>query len=472
MWAAILRGDIWHGELVNRRKDGTLYDEEMTITPVRTAEGAIHHFVAIKQDITERKRSQEELLFKSTLLETEEETTIDGILVVDRKGRRVQSNRRFAEIFNIPPEVLDRNDDQEMLACVRSQIHDPASFIERVQYLYPHQSEKARDEVQLKDGRCLDRYTAPLDDAGGIYYGRIWYFRDITDRKQAEQAVRENELRYRELFENASEIIFTTDLDGRFTSMNLAGLQTFGYSHEEVAETNIWRMTTPEYRDVLKLNRIRMLARETDVSSEIEATAKDGRRVRLEVKPRLISQRDKPVGIQTIARDITGRDIAEMELRQTQKLESVGRLASCNAHEINTPIQFIGDNTRFLGDSFASLKTLLDKFGELRDAASSGSVSPDLLSEVRRTEKASDCAYLLEEIPRAITQTMEGVDRVAAIVRAMKEFAHPESKEMALADLHKALRSTITVARNEWKYVAEVETDFADLPSLSAMSAI
>jgi len=81
-------------------------------------------------------------------------------------------------------------------------------------------------------------------------------------------------------------------------------------------------------------------------------------------------------------------------------------------------------------------------------------------------------AVVLEEIPRAITQTMEGVDRVAAIVRAMKEFAHPESKEMALADLHKALRSTITVARNEWKYVAEVETDFADLPSLSAMSAI
>jgi signal transduction histidine kinase len=192
--------------------------------------------------------------------------------------------------------------------------------------------------------------------------------------------------------------------------------------------------------------------------------AKDGRRVRLEVKPRLIRRDAEPVGIQAIARDITGRDIAEMELRQAQKLESVGRLASGIAHEINTPIQFVGDNTRFLEDSFASLKTLLDKFAQLRDAAASGAVSSDLLREVQRVEQETDCAYLLDEIPQAVKQTMEGVDRVATIVRAMKEFAHPEGKAMMPADLNKALLSTITVARNEWKYVADIDTEFADLP--------
>ncbi|MGD0479972.1 MAG: PAS domain S-box protein [Terracidiphilus sp.] len=464
MWTTILRGDTWHGEIVNRRKDGTLYDEEMTITPVRATDGSVHHFVAIKQDISERKRSQEELLFKSTLLETEAETTIDGILVIDRKGRRVQSNRHFAEIFNIPEELLNSNDDAPMLQHVVSQVQNPADFLERVQYLYAHESEKARDEVKFEDGRCIDRYSAPLLDPSGRYYGRIWYFRDITERKQAEQALRDNEQRYRELFENASEIIFTSDLDGRFTSVNLAGQQAFGYTQEEAAEMDVWRLTAPEYWDVLKRNRIRMLAGEVDLTYEIEATAKDGHRVRLEVKPRIIYHGDKPVGIQGIARNITGRDIAEMELRQAQKLESVGRLASGIAHEINTPIQFVGDNTRFLEDSFASLKTLLGKFGELRDAAASGAVSPYLLREVQRAEEESDFAYLLDETPRAIAQTMEGVNRVATIVRAMKEFAHPESKEMAPADLNKAIRSTITVARNEWKYVAEVETDFADLP--------
>src|ERR1019366_1586580 len=155
---------------------------------------------------------------------------------------------------------------------------------------------------------------------------------------------------------------------------------------------------------------------------------------------------------------------AELQLPHAQKLESVGRLASGIAHEINTPIQFVGDNTRFLQDSFGGLQTLLAKYQELRDAADSGPVSPELLADVHDAEEESDCAYLLEEIPKSLTQTLEGVTRVATIVRAMKEFAHPEGKEMAAADLNRALLSTLTVARNEIKYVADVETEFGDLP--------
>jgi PAS domain S-box-containing protein len=466
LWSTILRGETWHGEMVNRRKDGSLYDEEMTINPVRSRDETIDHFVAVKQDITERKRAQEELIFKTALLETEAETTIDGILVVDPNGRRLQTNRRFAEIFNIPADILDRTDDEEMLTCVKAQIQNPEAFLERVQYLYAHESEKGRDEIQLKDGRYLDRYSAPLHDAVGRYYGRVWYFRDITDRKRAEQALRENEQRYRELFENASSMIFTTDLDGRFTSLNRAGQQWLGYSQEEAVQMDLWRIVVPEYLDTVKQDRMRMMDGGTQLTSEIEVVAKGGRRLRLEVKPRLMRRGGQPVGIQAIARDITGRDIAEVELRQAQKLESVGRLASGIAHEINTPIQFVGDNAHFLKDGFAALQLLLGKFGELRDAACAGPVRPELLLELKSVEEESDVAYLLDEIPRAITQTMEGVDRVATIVRAMKEFAHPESKEMAPADLNKALLSTMTVARNEWKYVADVDTEFADLPQV------
>lgn len=133
LWSTISRGDTWQGEIINRRKDGSLYTEDMTVTPVRSSDGSIHHFVAVKQDITERKRTQEELLFKTTLLETEAETTIDGILVVDKQGQRLQSNRRFAEMFRIPSEVIDRNGEKEMLACALSQVQNPEAFIERVQ---------------------------------------------------------------------------------------------------------------------------------------------------------------------------------------------------------------------------------------------------------------------------------------------------------------------------------------------------
>ena len=192
----------------------------------------------------------------------------------------------------------------------------------------------------------------------------------------------------------------------------------------------------------------------------------------LEINPRLIYRDGKAVEIQGIARDITGRDAAEIELRQAQKLESVGRLASGIAHEINTPMQFVGDNVRFLQDSFAEMQTLLVKLRALCEP------SPGLLF-VRNSAPNFDVlkrrwtrTYIMKEIPEAIVQTLDGVDRVVTIVRAMKEFAHPESKGMARADLNKALLNTLTVARNELKYVAEVETDFGDLPPWFAASAI
>ena len=124
----------------------------------------------------------------------------------------------------------------------------------------------------------------------------------------------------------------------------------------------------------------------------------------------------------------------------------------------------MGDNTRFLQDSFGGLQTLLAKYQSFRAAVESGGATAELLEDVRSAEETSDCTYLLEEIPKALAQTLEGVTRVATIVRAMKEFAHPEGKEMAAADLNRALLSTLTVARNELKYVADVETELGDLP--------
>jgi signal transduction histidine kinase len=194
----------------------------------------------------------------------------------------------------------------------------------------------------------------------------------------------------------------------------------------------------------------------------MEICTNDRRRVTLEMNPRVIFKDGKPVGIQGIARDITGRDIAEMELRQAQKLESVGRLAAGIAHEINTPIQFVGDNTRFLQTSLMDLQSLIRKIHDLN--ADDALTRAEISAEIGRLESQLDCAYLLEEIPKALSQTLEGVDRVVSIVRAMKEFAHPDSKEMVSADINRALLNTLTVARNELKYVADIETSFGDLP--------
>ncbi len=156
--------------------------------------------------------------------------------------------------------------------------------------------------------------------------------------------------------------------------------------------------------------------------------------------------------------DITERKRMEMRLRQAQKLEAIGQLAAGIAHEINTPTQYIGDNIAFLRDG---LKDLLPLLGELPADPEFGRIE----SGWRARWEALDFPYLAEEFPQAVRQSLEGVQRVTRIVSAMKDFSHPGGAAKERVDLNRAIESTLTVSRNAWKYVAELETDFdPDLP--------
>ncbi|MFZ0803249.1 MAG: EAL domain-containing protein [Terriglobales bacterium] len=191
LWSTISSGKVWQGEIVNRRKDGAAYTEEMTITPVTPQRGrtTATYFVAIKQDITERKLAEEAMVFKTALLEAQAETTIDGILAVDESGHIVLANKQFGLHFEIPDELLSTRDDQIVLKHVMAKVSAGEAFVERVRYLYNHPDEKSRDEIRLKNGKIFDRYSAPLVDSNSRHRGRIWYFRDITDRRVAEERV-------------------------------------------------------------------------------------------------------------------------------------------------------------------------------------------------------------------------------------------------------------------------------------------
>ena len=158
--------------------------------------------------------------------------------------------------------------------------------------------------------------------------------------------------------------------------------------------------------------------------------------------------------------DVTARLLMERDLAQAQKLESIGQLAAGIAHEINTPTQFVGDNARFLQDSFTQLRDVVGRYRELLAAFHSGGVSDETIRSVKEAEKRADLEFVLDEVPNALAQSIEGIERIARIVRAMKEFAHPDAGGKTEVDLHKAIESTITVARNEWKYVADMVTDF------------
>ena len=175
--------------------------------------------------------------------------------------------------------------------------------------------------------------------------------------------------------------------------------------------------------------------------------------------------KDEGLDLVLMGEDITEYLALEHDLSQAQKLESLGELAARVAHEINTPTQFVGDNMRFLSEAFTDLQAVLERHAALLTAAKAGDPTTDVITQCEAEACRADLEYLADEVPKAIAQSLDRVKRIAKIVRAMKEFAHPGGEEVAYEDLNKAIKTTVEVSRNEWKYVADVTTELtSDLP--------
>ena len=141
-------------------------------------------FGAVK-DITNSESLKEALVFSNIILRTQQEASIDGILVVDEKGGILSFNQRFVDMWGIPTGVIESKSDDRALQSVMDKLKNPEEFIRKVQHLYANQQETSRDEIALKDDRFFDRYSAPMLGEDGKYYGRVWYFRDIAEHKRA-----------------------------------------------------------------------------------------------------------------------------------------------------------------------------------------------------------------------------------------------------------------------------------------------
>ena len=278
-------------------------------------------------------------------------------------------------------------------------------------------------------------------------------------------------LQLSELLDESLNEIYVIDVSSlRFVNVNKGACEHLGYRRDQL-KTMTPIDITPALSEERLRARLEALANSTEKVDIFEGThlRSDGSTYPVEINLQLSKVLGRPVALVFVS-DISRRKQLEDQLMQAKKLESIGQLAAGIAHEINTPAQYVGDNTRFVQESMADMIRLSKAFQKLYTANKEFTVTPELLSECADIIQAADVEYLEEEVPAAIDQTLDGITRISSIVRAMKEFSHPGGKNLEPADINRIIENTITVASNEWKYVADITTDLgAEIPSVPCM---
>jgi PAS domain S-box-containing protein len=291
--------------------------------------------VVSHQDITERKGAERELQWKTALLEAQVTASIDGILIVNPEGRKVLQNDRLAALFKIPPEVASDPDDRRQREWVAQMVRHPEIFTERIGHLLAHPEEVARDEIELTDGTLLDRYSAPVVGKTGTYYGRIWTFRDITERTRAERVIRESEERFRGLIENATDHIAVVDAAGCIDYQSPSAQRLLGYAPDEVVGQQITDFIHPDDRGIARGGMVRALANEPAKTVEYRIRHRDGRWRVFQSIGRLMPEHGGRKLIVVNSRDVTETRQLESQFLRAQRLEAIGTLSSGIAHDLN-----------------------------------------------------------------------------------------------------------------------------------------
>ncbi len=453
----------WDGKLTPERyeargvrKDGTeiLLEICSTISTYRNKKVSLVYI----RDITERKKAEEALRKSEEKYRLVVENAKEAIIIA-QDGQFRFANPAAAritgytldEFLSLRYEDLLHPDDRDLV------INHNRRRIEGkdVPELYAFRIIDKNGEIRWieNSGVRITWNGAPAS---------LLFLNEITDRKIAEDALRRAHADMEQLIASLSSILIELTAEGVIKRWNKIAQKVLGLSEQEAIGFHLgqvpikweWeKVSEALYQCIKEKSPVRL--------NDLPFDRQDSTRgyLGITITPKLDKQGEL-VGLIIMASDITRRRNLETQLLQAQKLESVGQLAAGIAHEINTPTQFVGDNTQFLKDAFGDLEELLTKYQELVHAVRQGRHAEDLLEEIDQLEQDIDLDFLKQEIPQAIEQSLEGLKRVSNIVRAMKEFSHPGSEEKTPIDINRAIQNTITVARNEWKYVADMETDF------------
>lgn len=302
----------------------------------------------------------------------------------------------------------------------------------------------------------------------GVTHMTLYFDYKIAIHKEIGKQAEREAIRLNEILDDSSNEIYVFETETyKFLSVNKGATKNLGYSVEQLTTMTPVDLS-PEYsiEEFEKKLQPLVSGEKRQIIYDTVNRRADGTSYPVDVHLQLSTTSDEPVFVGIVA-DITERKSLEEQIAQARKLESIGQLAAGIAHEINTPAQFIGDNNRYVRDAVSDLLSVLSAYERLADAALKGTMTTDMLDEIKRSIEEFDLDFLKDEVPEAIKQSLDGIDRISKIVSAMKEFSHPGTENKELVDINKTIENTVIVASNEWKYIAEVNTEFDEqLPSV------
>jgi PAS domain S-box-containing protein len=289
------------------RKDGSIMYADIN-TSTNIMDGKLCA-VGLFRDITERKQAEEALRQSEIKLQVILESTADGILAIDGNGKVIKTNNRFAELWKIPPSVLNSGDDATLLNFVLEQLINPKQFLDKVQQLY-NSTDEDSDTLFFKDGRIFERYSAPLILDEKII-GRVWSFRDITARKQAEEALRESKNIIQNIIDNSPSLIYILDLDGKFILANKKLAEVLNCSAEKLLGNTRQLIMPKEFADQHRNNDLQVISTKQPAICEEEIRESDGLHIYLTQKFPLFDSEGKIYAVGGISTDITERKKSE-----------------------------------------------------------------------------------------------------------------------------------------------------------------
>jgi PAS domain S-box-containing protein len=407
----------------------------------------------------------EQLILLQTLLES-----IPGpVFYKDAGFAYLGCNRAFCDYLGLPRERIVGHTAEDFCSPELAAVYRAAD-----QKLFDNPGTQVYEaQVTYADGSLHDVvfHKSTYLNVDGHVAGLIGVVLDISKRTKAEAQVRRQKQILQQTLDSLKEGILRVALhSGAILDSNAAARELLGYDAEALRGLTLPDLHPDELSNCIVdgWRRIVLTLPETVDSFEVPVRLQDGTTIPCENT--LIPLRDENGGVNEglyVVRDVSRQKREEMERIQTQKLSSIGQLAAGIAHEINTPAQYVGDNLRFLAGALRDLDFVLD----LPRLVEQGGDLAEFQAELVTRTAQVDLDFLTEEIPAALSQAQEGIRRIAGIVGAMKEFAHPGGRERELSNLNQIISNAVLISQNEWKHVADLSLDLDPaLPSVACLA--